>query len=391
MIKFGIRHNLCYPLILIILIALRRIVELLLKRIGDLGVFPLLLIFLSKSLAGLISKHYFNDQKKKGTNKNLNMALMKYIKFNKNNLQKDSSTKIIILLLLASYFDFVGSVVRKVSNFKENSDKNFRSSQILISAFLCKYALKAKIYKHNAFSLLIISIFSIIIIILEFVIQINKEDMKIDFLLSMLLSIFSGIARGYLDTIEKYLFEFDYLSPFKVLMIIGVINTCFTLFFFLIDSPIPTFENLNNNFNNDNKIVKIMCLVFLLILYFIISGLKNIYIVITIKIYSPMTRALTETILDPFFLLYDFIIAVIKEDNDWDFYIINIVELICLSIIVFFSCVYNDFIILYCYGLEYNTYKEIHKRALSSMIYNYEEEEEDIDEGYILEINNTHI
>ena len=34
-------------------------------------------------------------------------------------------------------------------------------------------------------------------------------------------------------------------------------------------------------------------------LFFILTGFKNIYRVITIKIYSRMTRALTECILDP--------------------------------------------------------------------------------------------
>ena len=36
--------------------------------------------------------------------------------------------------------------------------------------------------------------------------------------------------------------------------------------------------------------------------------------------------------------------------------------LFCLLVIAFFSLVYNDFIIFYCYGLEYNTYSEINRR-----------------------------
>ena len=42
-----------------------------------------------------------------------------------------------------------------------------------------------------------------------------------------------------------------------------------------------------------------------------------------------------------------------------------ILILICLFITSFLSLVYNDFIVLYCCGLEYNTYLEIHKRAIS--------------------------
>ena len=39
------------------------------------------------------------------------------------------------------------------------------------------------------------------------------------------IAILSGLARAFLDTIEKYLFEFDNLNPFKVMMLEGFINT----------------------------------------------------------------------------------------------------------------------------------------------------------------------
>jgi len=75
-----------------------------------------------------------------------------------------------------------------------------------------------------------------------------------------------------------------------------------------------------------------------------------------------MTRALAETILDPIILIYSSIIHIdIKSWFDWFYYGINIF----LSIIMTFcSCVYNDFIVLYCCGLEHDTYLEISKRSL---------------------------
>ena len=75
----------------------------------------------------------------------------------------------------------------------------------------------------------------------------------------------------------------------------------------------------------------------------------------TIKFYSPMTRSITEAIFDPFLIgykLFDYII--------WPFYWVNMV---CLIIMVFFSLVFNEFIIIYCCGLEYDTHLEIIKRA----------------------------
>ena len=173
------------------------------------------------------------------------------------------------------------------------------------------------------------------------------------------LTLFSGFTRAFLDTIEKHLFEFDYLNPFKVIMIEGFICVIFSLFFYLY---YLIFKNESFHFYKDD--VNIIYLIILLILYFILSGLKNIYIMITIKLYSPMTRALTETIFDQFILLYYFIQDANHSIINWTYYIINF---ICLIIIVFCSLVYNDFIVLYCCGLERNTYKEIRKRSL---IYN---------------------
>ena len=187
--------------------------------------------------------------------------------------------------------------------------------------------------------------------------------------MDFILILFSGFTRAFLDTIEKHLFEFDYLNPFKVIIIEGFICVIFSLFFYLYNL---IFENESLYFYKDDG--NIIYLIILLILYFILSGLKNIYIMITIKLYSPMTRALTETIIDPVIFLYNF--NKDKSDHNWTYYIINFV---CLIIIVFCSLVYNDFIVLYCCGLERNTYKEIRKRSL---IYNINDmlEENDSDD-----------
>ena len=74
-----------------------------------------------------------------------------------------------------------------------------------------------------------------------------------------------------------------------------------------------------------------------------------------------MSRALFESTLDPFVFVYNFLI--IKNNNiskeAWIYFGFVVFS---LSVIAFFSLVYNDFIILYCCGLEYNTYSEINKR-----------------------------
>ena len=64
----------------------------------------------------------------------------------------------------------------------------------------------------------------------------------------------------------------------------------------------------------------------LIILFFILTGFKNIYRIITIKIYSPMTRALIECILDP--ILYS--MNTYGKEEIW-YYIINIICLIIMG------------------------------------------------------------
>ena len=81
-----------------------------------------------------------------------------------------------------------------------------------------------------------------------------------------------------------------------------------------------------------------------------------------------MTRALAESIIDPFDFIYLFINRK-KNNNMKNNNILNsifyfIVIFIFLLITSFLSFVYNDFIILYCCGLEYNTHLEIQKRSI---------------------------
>ena len=83
-----------------------------------------------------------------------------------------------------------------------------------------------------------------------------------------------------------------------------------------------------------------------------------------------MARALFELILDPSGALYKFWAKDedIKREIKFSiiYYIITATSLILISI---FALVYNDFLVLYCCGLEKETYLEIQKRALSKNIY----------------------
>ena len=370
MLKIETRHNLVYPGMLILFIGLRRIIEILIENLFEsVGKYSLYtLIFISKFIAGLIAKNFSKFIIQPNSDSNGRNYSIMGIKLTKTNLEIssiDSIPKIIVLIFFASYFDIIGTIVRK--NFNMNDKKNkslderLKGFQIISSALLCYYTIRTKIYRHNIFSLVIIFICLIIIIIIE--ILYSSEGILLNSI-NIILTLFSSFGRAFLDTIEKYLFEFNYMNPFKVMMFEGLINTIFIiLIIILFDRRV-----LNEDFERFKNLNDKIYLIILLFLHFILSGLKNIYRVATIKLYSPMTRALAEIFLDPIIIMYTLYRD--SEIYDFNYCVFYIINIFCLIIMTFCSCVYNDFIVLYCCGLEHDTYGEIIKRSLTIEIGN---------------------
>jgi len=133
-------------------------------------------------------------------------------------IQSDNQIKIYTLVIFASYFNYIGSLIRKKStDFQlENRTRGF---QIIFCSILCYFTIRAKIYKHQFFALIIIFIIIIIISIIDSIFIIDRFGL----LISYGYGIFSCFSRAFLDTIENYLFEFGYLNPYKVLMLEGFI------------------------------------------------------------------------------------------------------------------------------------------------------------------------
>ena len=387
MIKIGIRHNLIYPAMLIVFIGLRKIVEILIdlknEKATNIHKFLLpFLIFLSKFIGGLIASKLSKYIVKSNSGKTI--VGFKLIHSKRDIPIADKNSKIFVLLFFASYFDIIGTVIRKyfsnaISN-KKFLEEKLKCFQIITSALLCYFTIRIKIYKHNLFCLIIIFICLVIVIIFEM----NDERLE-DNITSIGVTIVSGLARAFLDTIEKYLFEFDNLNPFKVMMLEGFINTILIICLYFFD---------NSSIVSDlRKFQNLIYLIVLLILYFIFSALKNIYRVVTIKLYSPMTRALAESFLDPIIIIYSLIsdlYSLKPNDKNWNFYFDYGINIFLSIIMAFCSCVYNDFIVLYCCGLEYNTYLEVSKRCcLMDEISPSLDEEEDNELKIISNDNNV--
>ena len=102
-----------------------------------------------------------------------------------------------------------------------------------------------------------------------------------------------------------------------------------------------------------------------------------------------MTRALAESFLDPIIIIYSLISD--SSDKNLHFWLEYGINIFLSIIMTFCSCVYNDFIVLYFCGLEYNTYLEVSKRgcSMNEISSPLDEEEEEDNELEMISNNNN--
>ena len=111
----------------------------------------------------------------------------------------------------------------------------------------------------------------------------------------------------------------------------------------------------------DNTAGKFVLLIFLLFNHLWLSAFVNSYKIYCNVIYSSMARSLMDYFMGPIFIIYYFF-----KGNDFNGnYFFFIVSEILMIVVDFFSCTYNEYIILFCFGLEINTKDEIIERAIS--------------------------
>ena len=85
------------------------------------------------------------------------------------------------------------------------------------------------------------------------------------------------------------------------------------------------------------------------------------------KLYSPMVITLSDYFLNPIYIVINFFTDDFKskEGQNIFYFVIN---LFLSSITAFCTCIYNEFIVLFCFGLEKDTHDQITKRSLKEEI-----------------------
>ena len=200
MLKFSFRNKQFYPLMLLLFIFLRICLDKILTfhpYKGNIDFIIPFLIFSSQSLIGyLIYLHY--SKKNSGKEVTISKIFFLNVKFDrtitsiKSFKNSAGKKKKLILLFFASFFNFIGCIIRSddVVNFGTKEENNslleirVRSIQIIISSLLCYYTLRLNIYNHQKLSLIIISLFLFVLIIIELYISTNILYKILAFLIS---------------------------------------------------------------------------------------------------------------------------------------------------------------------------------------------------------------
>jgi hypothetical protein len=113
-----------------------------------------------------------------------------------------------------------------------------------------------------------------------------------------------NIARVFSDVIERYLFDYNNVSPFKILLLKGIIEVILMLIYILSYVFNDEFHYLFNNNKIENNKFYLFISIILIIIYLVVSGFTSIYKMYTVKSYTPMTRTLSDIMLDSFFWIY---------------------------------------------------------------------------------------
>ena len=365
MIKFATRPNLIYPLQLLIFDTFRDVEVILIKHFFGYknSTFLSFLMFVGEFLAGLIFylyyKKYLTKHKEGNSSFLLNLGAIR-----KKKQKEDGKLKIAYLLVHATLLKFFHYALifqnDKFITLSRSVQQIFIEVFLIYLAVFYSYLLKLPLFKHQIFSLIFFGICALIAIITELIFQQFNTFLSYgQFIIILIALFFITLILSFGETIEKYLMEYDQLSPLHVMIFEGIIGLIISFIYNIYDKSFDSFIQVRKNLFN----FEFFLFIFSLILYTVLIGGKNIYRLVTIKIFSPMTSTVVDYIFNPFYFIYYFLTEddfLYHTKTNYAYFIINFILSFLTS---FFGCVYNEFLILFCCGLERDTHNQVLQRA----------------------------
>lgn len=389
MIKIGLRHNLIYPIIFAISNFARNIEVILMQKFEiNLDDLFIIIMFFSEFISGLIL-YLYNKKifyKKGKVQNNTKIIGIELIHFQRAIIMNDNCVIIYIFIFLTASFDFIDFSLKTFFLPKLEKNSLYISETLymrlnivltLFSAFFGYILLKIKIYRHQKCSLIILIFCLILVLFGEYFAishhfnNLNDKDDKslsdvlINFTYSLGLRIIGQLFFSFQDIMEKYLLEYDFINPFQLIMFEGIFGIILSLIIYTFKNPLKDIKEDIQEYNKDyNKFIFFILLITFAFIYFVLSGIKNLYRIVTNKVFNPTTKSLIDVIFHPILIIINYYINLPDKQKSQDkkssFFIFNL----SISFIMVISCsIYNELIVCNCCGLGFNTYLGISNRA----------------------------
>ena len=366
-IKLGIRYNLVHLVLLVLFTLIREVILIIISKYYKFqySLIYCQLMFSAELIFGsvfLLIYSKLQSQRRKETE--LYKGKIRLLKA-ENSLNRPKMTVVVMILIIfmGSYFDFESFIIptyalpKYTKNIMNSLNIRIKPLFIIFTALIYHFALNTEFFRHQKLSLIIILINFIIMMIFEFLFQYYYiEKNIIELIHGFVLIIVENIFLSFHVNSAKYLMDIQYISQYKFLFLEGIFGLITSISVSLISG---NYKELKNIKDEDVNII-----IILFILYFILSGLKNIFAYTTIKLYSPIVYAMSDLMYAPILISYHYIMI-----NEKSKFIIHFIINIILSIInLFFSCVYNELFILNFCKLEYFTYPVVSSRAILNVL-----------------------
>ena len=326
-------------------------------------------------------------------------------KLDHNKIIKKSKRKKLFLLIFVCILDFFAStcrtIITKIKLYKERT-VSLISLTVVIRLFsiaiLSHFIIEnINLYNHRYLSIIILLLVEIIIHIISYFTEVNKNYLQKLGLMSspeLLFSIMYVFGEKYLSKTKG--------NIFKLIFIDGIIGMFLSILFQIIAYffiPCISCNNCENHgifiddtFDCDKKRLKTMIKVFInfdfeifgySILLAVATFLETWFIWLIILSFSVNHFGAIHTIS----LYIHFLLPIIN--NKEEFSIQNYIMLLLGGVIIsFMSLVYNEIIILNFCGLDKNTDIEIDKRGKKELEDDFGEDDEEIytkvDENYLI-------
>jgi len=253
------------------------------------------------------------------------------------------------LIILSAVFDFIETSLVLV--FCTKCIYNLWIFDILFISLFSYWLLKAKLYKHQYLSMIIIIILGLVLNIIEY----YKSDKKNKFdALEIFLKFLVEIFMSLCIVIAKYNMEKNYCSPYEICIWEGLIELILYIIFLLIinkleltiaDVKYPdNFWELINNYDINDF--------WLCLLIVFVNGIYNLFIFLTCNYFTPCHILILSIIHDFYFCL--------KINENWQ---LNIIGFFILLLILFMFLIFIEIIEINIFNISYNTKKNIELRA----------------------------